>query len=63
MLVPLRRAWRLPANLVLIVSLMAALGGATSAGRWQVSSVDDARLANADADRDNWLTNGRTYSE
>jgi PQQ-dependent dehydrogenase (methanol/ethanol family) len=42
---------------------MAALGGATSAGRWQVSSVDDARLANADADRDNWLTNGRTYSE
>lgn len=25
--------------------------------------VDDARLANADADTDNWLTNGRTYSE
>ncbi|HSR15223.1 MAG TPA: PQQ-dependent dehydrogenase, methanol/ethanol family [Gemmatimonadales bacterium] len=25
--------------------------------------VDDARLANADRDRDNWLTNGRTYQE
>jgi PQQ-dependent dehydrogenase (methanol/ethanol family) len=25
--------------------------------------VDDARLANADADADNWLTTGRTYKE
>jgi PQQ-dependent dehydrogenase (methanol/ethanol family) len=26
-------------------------------------AVDDARLADADADVDNWLTNGRTYKE
>jgi quinohemoprotein ethanol dehydrogenase len=26
-------------------------------------AVDDARLANADADTNNWLTNGRTYKE
>lgn len=27
------------------------------------AAVDDARLVNADADRENWLTHGRTYAE
>ncbi len=39
------------------------LGHAGCAESLQDGVVDDARLANADADRENWLTHGRTYKE
>jgi quinohemoprotein ethanol dehydrogenase len=43
---------------ILFGALPAAFGASAKTG-----SVDDARIANADADPANWLTYGRTYSE
>ena len=48
---------------VVIGLLFVVLGFAATSDSLQLSLVDDARLANADQDHENWLTNGRTYKE
>jgi PQQ-dependent dehydrogenase (methanol/ethanol family) len=53
----LTRGFAAPAYLALVLGLAACDESP------QTGLVDDARLANADADHENWLTYGRTYKE
>ena len=48
---------------VVVGLLFLVIGFAATSDSLQISLVDDARLANADQDHENWLTNGRTYKE
>ncbi len=48
---------------VVVGLLFLVIGFAATSDSLQTSLVDDARLANADQDHENWLTNGRTYKE
>ncbi len=48
---------------VVVGLLFLVIGFAATSDSLQSSLVDDARLANADQDHENWLTNGRTYKE
>ncbi|MGE5722088.1 MAG: PQQ-dependent dehydrogenase, methanol/ethanol family, partial [Sphingomonadales bacterium] len=50
----------------LLVGVVLALGGCGPQSQQQArkwAAVDDARLAAADADVDNWMSNGRTWDE
>ena len=61
-----RHALSVTASVILLVALgPAACSGQSgdAASTTSEAAVDDARLASADADQENWLTNGRTYKE